>query len=141
MVSCLVAVLLKQPFTPPLPDTRLSWIRSLLWFTNSCAGSEAKVGMSGSAHAAEPGTGAAEIAVEPQSPLPNLPPLLTEVQGQVCGIGGIFQNENIVYKNDPLIFHQKVLLMWSFLTKTKVAAYNLQIYVQEKLWYLWRGQL
>lgn len=86
--------------------------------------------MSGSTRAAEAGTGAAEIAAEPQSPLPNLPPLLTEVQGQVCGIGGIFQNENIVYKNDPLIFNQKVLLMWVFLTKTKVAANNLQIYVQ-----------
>ena len=70
--------------------------------------------MSGSTRAAEPGTSAAEIAAEPQSPLPNLPPLLTEVQGQVCRIGGIFQNENIVYKIDPLIFNQKVLLMWFF---------------------------
>lgn len=112
MVSHLVAVLLKQPFTPPLPASCLSWIRSLLWFTNSCAGKKAKVGMNGSTRAAEPGTDAAEIAVEPQSPLPNLPPLLTEVQGQVCGIGGIFQNENIVYKNDALIFNQKVWLMW-----------------------------
>lgn len=88
--------------------------------------------MSGSTRAAEPGTGAAEIAAEPQSALPNLPPLLTEVQGQVCGIGGIFQNENIVYKNDPLIFNQKVLLMCFFLTETKVAANNLQIHVQVK---------
>lgn len=72
--------------------------------------------MSGSTRAAEPGSGAAEIAAEPQSPLPNLPPLLTEVWGQVCGIGGIFQNENIVYKNDPLIFNQKVVLMQGFLT-------------------------
>lgn len=46
--------------------------------------------MSGSSRAAETGTGAAEILVEPQTQLPNLPPLLTEVWGQVCGIGGIF---------------------------------------------------
>lgn len=57
--------------------------------------------MSGSTRAAEPGSGAAEIAAEPQSPLPNLPLLLTELQGQVCGIGEIFQNENIVYKIIP----------------------------------------
>ncbi|EOB05377.1 hypothetical protein Anapl_10412 [Anas platyrhynchos] len=47
---------------------------------------DAKVGMSGSTHTAETGTGAAEILVEPQPWLPNLPPLLTEVRGQVCGI-------------------------------------------------------
>lgn len=57
--------------------------------------------MSGSTRAAEPGSGATEIAAEPQSPLPNLPLLLTELQGQVCGIGEIFQNENIVYKIIP----------------------------------------
>jgi len=62
-----------------------------------------KVGMSGSSRAAETGTGAAEILVEPQTQLPNLPPLLTEVWGQVCGIGGIFWNENFTYKNDLLI--------------------------------------
>lgn len=72
--------------------------------------------MSGSTRAAEPGTSAAEIAAEPQSPLPNLPPLLTEAQGQVCGIDGIFRNENLVYKNDPLIFNQKALLMCFFIT-------------------------
>lgn len=70
---------------------------------------DAKVGMSGSTHTAETGTGAAEILVEPQPWLPNLPPLLTEVRGQVCGIGGIFQNENIVYKSNPLILNQKLL--------------------------------
>lgn len=88
--------------------------------------------MSGSTRAAEPGSGAAEIAAEPQSPLPNLPPLLTEVQGKVCGVGGIFQNENIVYRNDPLIFNQKVVLVQGFLTKIEVAANNLQIRVQVK---------
>lgn len=75
--------------------------------------------MSGSTRAAEPGTGATEIAAEPQSPLPNLPPLLTEVQGQVCGVGGIFQNENTVYKDDLLIFNEKVLLGWVFKLKPK----------------------
>lgn len=59
--------------------------------------------MSGSSRAAETGTGAAEILVEPQPWLPNLPPLLTEVQGQICGIGGIFLNENFTYRNDLLI--------------------------------------
>lgn len=77
MVSYLMAVLLKQPLTLPLLATHSSWICSLLWFMNSCAGKEAKVGMSGSTRAAQPGTGTAEIAAEPQSPLPNLPPLLT----------------------------------------------------------------
>lgn len=88
--------------------------------------------MSGSTRAAEPGSGAAEIAAEPQSPLPNLPPLVTEVQGQVCGVGGIFQNENIVYKNDPLIFNQKVVFVQGFSTKIEVAADTLQIRVQVK---------
>lgn len=37
--------------------------------------------MSGSTRAAEPGSGAAEIAAEPQSPLPNPPSLLAEVRG------------------------------------------------------------
>jgi len=102
--------------------------------------------MSGSTRAAEPGTGAAEIAAEPQSPLPNLPPLLTEVQGQVCRIGGIFQTKNTVYKTDPLMFNQNGFLMWAFLMKTKVIANNLQIYVQVKQQgklpkYPWRGQL
>lgn len=86
--------------------------------------------MSGSTRAAEPGSGAAEIAAEPQSLLPNLPPLLTAVQGRVCRRGGIFQNENIVYKNDPLMFNQKIVLMQGFLTKIKVAASDLQIQVQ-----------
>lgn len=56
--------------------------------------------MSGSSRAAETGIGAAEILVEPQPWLPNLPPLLTEVRGQICGI---FLNENFTYKNDLLI--------------------------------------
>lgn len=77
MVSYLVAVLLKQPLTLPLLATHSNWICSLPWLMNSCAGKEAKVGMSGSTRTAQPGTGAAEIAAEPQSPLPNLPPLLT----------------------------------------------------------------